>query len=94
MEKPTFDQLPVFVLGLKEDIRRLSMFIEEKMQPYQEDRILSLKEAGKYLNIKPNTLAKKCRAREITYTKKGRVMVFRKIWLDEFLNKNAVKALK
>ena len=94
MGTPTFEQLPSLVFELQNEIRQLRTSIEEKVPQHQEDRILSLKEAGKYLNIKPNTLAQKCRSRKITYTKKGRVMVFRKIWLDEFLNKNAVKALK
>lgn len=55
-------------------------------------RLLSVKEAARYLSLRPDTLYKKARYRKIPTVRIGRALRFDIRMLDRFVDEHSVKA--
>ena len=76
--------------AIADSIDKLLPLIDIKSNPSDKE-IFNLTEAAKYLNMSPHTLRKKIDENKITYIQDQRVIQFRKIHLDNYLDNHTIK---
>jgi len=64
----------------------------EKLYNNNEDGLIDMDEASKYLSIKKSSLYQICMRKQITIVKIGKLNKFRKTDLDAFIERNTVEA--
>jgi len=90
---PTFDELPNYVAGLKDEIRTLTQTVQDKIQPPKEDTRMTLKEAAKFLGIAPDTLKRKCYIRIMPFIKQGKNYIFYRSMIEAYEKKSIIPAI-
>ncbi len=66
----------------------------EKLYKNNNDGLVDMESAAKYLSIKKSSLYQLCMRKQITVVKIGRLNKFRKSDLDNFINQNVIEAEK
>ncbi len=64
----------------------------EKLYKNNNDGLVGMESAAKYLSIKKSSLYQLCMRKQITIVKIGRLNKFRKSDLDNFINQNVIEA--
>lgn len=65
---------------------------EELNKNTNDEGLMDMQSAAKYLSIKKSTLYQLCMRKKITVVKIGRLNKFRKVDLDDFIKQNVVDA--
>lgn len=96
-EDLTFDQLPKAVIMLTKEISELKQLLtqqqEEKAQEPIE-KLLSVQETAKFLNLSVPTIYSKVSRRELPFMKRGKRLYFSSAELLEYLKKGRMKSNK
>ena len=58
-----------------------------------EDEILDVKGAARFVGVKPTTIRAWVLRKRLRYFKAGRCLRFRRVWLEEFIERNTVRPL-
>ncbi len=66
----------------------------EKLYKNNNDGLMDMEPAAKYLSIKKSSLYQICMRKQIAVVKIGRLNKFRKSDLDDFINQNVIEAEK
>ena len=88
MEKLTFDELPIAVTMLTNEISELkSLLLEkrEKQQIEQPERFLNIQEAAEFLTLAVATMYSKVSKGELPVMKRGKRLYFSRTELLEYL---------
>ena len=97
IENLTFDQLPQAVIMLTKEISELKKLLthskEEKTQEPTE-KLLSVQETAKFLNLSVPTIYSKVSKRELPFMKRGKRLYFSSIELLEYLKEGRSKSNK
>lgn len=56
-----------------------------------EDETLDVNGAARFLGVKPTTIRAWCLRKVLTYFKSGRCLRFRRVWLEEFIERRTVR---
>lgn len=91
----TFDQLPNAVTTLIKEVSELKNLLREKReQPIMEapEKLLSIEEAGQFLNLSVATLYSKVSKGSIPVMKRGKRLYFSSIELLEYLKQGRRKS--
>lgn len=87
----TTEEMQQFITkAIADSINKLLPLIELKSIATDKE-IYNLIEAAKYLNLSPHTLRKKIVENKISYIQDQRVLQFRKIHLDKYLDDHTIK---
>ncbi len=68
------------------------MKIEELNKENNDDGLMDMESAAKYLSIKKSSLYQLCMRKQIAIVKIGRLNKFRKADLDDFIRKNVINS--
>ncbi len=68
------------------------MKIEELNKENNDDGLMDMESAAKYLSIKKSSLYQLCMRKQIAIVKIGRLNKFRKADLDDFIRQNVINA--
>lgn len=86
METPTFEQLPQAVSKLHEKLNSIEQLLLEKQEHApQQDELLSISQAAKFLNLSVPTLYSKVSRKEIPVNKQGKRLYFYKAELAQWI---------
>lgn len=86
METPTFDQLPQAVNKLHERLNNIEQLLLTKHeQASEQDELLSVTQAAKFLNLSVPTLYSKVSRKEIPVNKQGKRLYFYKAELAAWI---------
>jgi excisionase family DNA binding protein len=86
METITFEQLPQAVTTLIEKVSKIEELVTEKStQTEQTEKLLTIKEAAKLLDLTVSTVYQKVQKRELPYMKRGKRLYFSNTELYEYL---------
>jgi excisionase family DNA binding protein len=91
----TFEQLPKAVTTLIKEISELKNLLTEKREQSKTDtseKLLSIQEAGKFLNLSVPTLYSKVSKKSIPVMKRGNRLYFSNIELLEYLKQGRKKS--
>lgn len=90
MEKLTFEQLPEAISELIQAVKRIEALLSKKGFSLEEDEILNIEQACKFMNLSKSAMYKKTSSGEIPFLKYGKYLRFEKKALNEILLQNRV----
>ncbi len=96
-ENLTFDQLPKAVIMLTKEISELKKMLTQRQEEKKQEpteKLLSVKETAKFLNLTVPTIYSKVSRRELPYMKRGKRLYFSSTELLEYLKEGRSKSNK
>lgn len=91
MEIITFDKLPEAVSQLLDKVNHIEQLLGQQNQPPDQDELLNIQKAAKFLDLAVPTLYSKVSRKEIPVNKQGKRLYFYKSELENWIKQGRKK---
>lgn len=91
MEIITFDKLPEAVGQLLDKVNHIEQLLGQQNQPPDQDELLNIQKAAKFLDLAVPTLYSKVSRKEIPVNKQGKRLYFYKSELENWIKQGRKK---